>query len=275
MRYSDAADNRSIGARLSDFDSIDLCTLDRRVTMLERVDRKFIVPPARLYSALAPLAEHFDVLEIGGKRAFGYVTAYFDDADLTAYYDHQRSRRKRCKIRLREYTDTGDSYLEMKLKGKRGNTFKKRLRISGPDRQLDESAVDFIDRSYREMYGAAFEKALAHKLTTRFDRVTFASRDGEERVTVDTCLSFESSGSLRIVDSGNFIVETKSTRSNSTANRIFRSMHLHPTGSISKYCVGMAATGQVKRWNRFLPAMRRLGLLEGPTRAIPSQNSPN
>jgi hypothetical protein len=61
-----------------------------------------------------------------------------------------------------------------------------------------------------------------------------------------------------------FIVETKSARGNGIADAILRGLHLHPTGRCSKYCIAMAALGEVDRHNRFLPALRRLNL---PVRA--------
>lgn len=52
-----------------------------------------------------------------------------------------------------------------------------------------------------------------------------------------------------------FIIETKSKRGNGIADKILRAMHMHPTKRCSKYCIGMTATGQVARQNRFMPAL--------------------
>jgi len=74
-------------------------------------------------------------------------------------------------------------------------------------------------------------------------------------------LRFQASEAVRIARPHMFIVETKSARGNGIADKILRGLHLHPTKRCSKYCIGMAATGQVTRRNRFLPALRQLHLL--------------
>lgn len=43
----------------------------------------------------------------------------------------------------------------------------------------------------------------------------------------------------------------------------FRHVRERATKRCSKYCIGMAVTGQISRWNRFLPTMRKLGLADG------------
>jgi hypothetical protein len=80
-------------------------------------------------------------------------------------------------------------------------------------------------------------------------------------MTIDTALQFRAPGAERAVREDMVIVETKSARGNGIADKILRGLHLHPTDRVSKYCIGMAATGQVDRRNRFLPALRRLDLL--------------
>ena len=97
---------------INGFSAIGLDELNAKAAMLERRDNKYIVDADRLLPALASFGHAFDVLEIGGKRAFTYDTRYFDCADLRGYYDHHQGRRKRCKVRIRDYVDAGFSYLE-------------------------------------------------------------------------------------------------------------------------------------------------------------------
>lgn len=253
-----------IAEGLSRFESISLDALNRRAAMLERLDRKYIVPAARLRPALDALREGFDVLEIGGRRAFTYATRYFDDADQRAYYDHHQGRRKRCKVRVRNYVDAGFTYLEVKLKDKRDVTVKKRLRLAGPLEVLDEACTRFIDRCHAELYGAPFARLLSPVIAMRYERITLVARQGGERMTIDTRLDFATDGQAREVPPELSIVETKSARGNGAADAVLRGLHLHPTRRCSKYCIGMAALGQVERANRFLPALRQLCLV-GPT----------
>jgi hypothetical protein len=93
-----------------------------------------------------------------------------------------------------------------------------------------------------------------------YRRITLVAKEGGERMTIDTSLRFDANGVVRAVRPDMFIIETKSARGNGIADKILRGLHLHPTKSCSKYCIGMASTGAVARQNRFLPALRRLRL---------------
>jgi hypothetical protein len=64
-----------------------------------------------------------------------------------------------------------------------------------------------------------------------------------------------------------FFIKTKSARGHRIADNILRSMHMHPTSKVSKYCIGMAALGQVSQHKRFLLALRRVHLIADPQAA--------
>ena len=161
---------------------------------------------------------------------------------------------------MREYVDAGFSYLEVKLKDKRKVTVKKRLKVSDTSDPLDDRALAFIEDNYRHLYAEGVGKTVHPVIAMQYERVTLVAREGGERMTIDTSLQFEANGVSRTVQPDMFIVETKSARGNGIADRILRGLHLHPTRSCSKYCIGMASTGAVERRNRFLPALRRLHL---------------
>lgn len=252
-----------IARTLTDFAPITLDQLNAKAAMLERLDNKYIIPADRFRPALEDFARHFDVLEIGGKRAFTYATRYFDDGDLHSYHDHHQGRRKRCKVRIRTYVDAGYSYLEVKLKDRRQVTVKKRQRVDGALDRIDDRAMAFIDACHSALYGQPLDRALVPVIGMDYERITLVARDGGERMTIDTALRFETADQLRAVRPDMFIVETKSARGNGLADAILRRQHLHPTRGCSKYCVGMVACGLVERRNRFLPALRRLDLMAG------------
>lgn len=255
--------NMQISQGLAGFAPISLEALNGKAAMLERLDHKYIVPADRLQAALAAFAPIFDVLEIKGKRAFTYATRYFDDPAQRAYYDHHQGRRKRCKVRVRHYVEANLSFLEVKLKDARDVTVKKRLPLEAPLAQLDQRCMDFIDDCYSGLYGEAFDAWLFPVIAMEYRRITLVAREGGERLTIDTGLHFAADDAARQVAPDLFIIETKSARGNGIADKILRGLHLHPTGSCSKYCIGMAALGQVQRHNRFLPAMRKLQLAPG------------
>jgi hypothetical protein len=242
------------------FAPISLAALNAKAAMLERLDNKYVVRADVLREALPQLADHFDVLEIDGKRSFLYRTCYFDDAELRAYHDHHQGRRRRMKVRVRHYVDADLCFVEVKLKDKRGMTVKKRLRC-GVDEfgALSDAGVAHVERCYADLYGRAFGRPLEPVLWMHYHRVTLVAREGGERMTIDSGLHFDALGEARHTDDDIFIVETKSANGNGLADRVLRRLHQHPTNGCSKYCVGMSVTGAVSRHNRFLPALRKLG----------------
>ena len=261
-----------INQAIAAYTPIGLEALNDKAEMLERLDNKYILATDRVLPTLQALKGAFDILQIDDKRAFTYSTRYFDDEELRNYYDHLQRRRKRGKVRVREYVDSGLSFLEVKLKKQRASTAKHRLRVSEPLRRLDDPCRGFIDECYRGSYDQAFEKPLKPVILIGYQRITLVAKEGGERLTIDTGLNFRTPTIGRAAPPDMFIIETKSARGNGIADKILRSLHVPPTKLASKYCIGMAATGQVSRRNGFLPALRRLGLAE-PIIPLPPQSS--
>jgi hypothetical protein len=249
---------------LADLTPLSLDALNAKAAMLERLDQKYIVSADHLATALPAFADGFDVLEIDGLRAFSYRTRYFDDPTAQAYHDHHHGRRKRAKIRVRHYEDAGLAFLEVKLKGLRNITVKKRLRLPDQPGVFDAACHAFVQQSWHDQYGTTFDLPIAEVLEMRYQRITLVARQGGERMTIDTRLSFWSGDDQIDVSPNLCILETKSARGYGVADAILRRMQMRPTKRVSKYCTGMAALGQVAQANRFLPALRRLGLWQRP-----------
>lgn len=261
-----------INQSLTAFDPIGLEALNDKAEMLTRLDNKYIVPSHRLQPAIAAFGPLFDVLEIAGKRAFSYSTRYFDDAEKRGYYDHLQRRRKRCKVRVRDYLDAEISFLEIKLKEKRSMTVKHRLPVVNELPHLNDECMAFVDDRYRDCYDSGFAKRLDLAMIIDYERITLVAKDGGERMTIDTAMAFRAPDAERLAPPHMFIVETKSARGNGIADKIMRANHVQPTKHASKYCIGMAATGQVTRHNNFLAALRRLELADPPFRSPTSLN---
>lgn len=241
---------------------ISLAALNAKAAMLERLDNKYVVRGPALQAIVADLARSFDVLEIDGQRSFTYETCYFDDPDLRSYFDHHQGRRQRMKVRVRRYVEAALCFVEVKLKDKRGMTIKKRMPYA-PEKfgMLDEAALAHVRRSHEAVYGRPFERALAPVLSMSYRRTTLVAREGGERMTIDREIRFQGGEGPQGPSDDVFIVETKSAHGHGLADVVMRRHHQHPTHACSKYCVGMSVTGAVSRYNRFLPALRRLGTL--------------
>lgn len=245
------------------FASVNLEQLNAKASMLVRLDNKYILGGDAMRDAMAKFSEAFDVLEIDGRRRFTYETCYFDDAERSCYYDHHRGRKKRFKVRLRKYVDAGLCFVEVKLKGKRGITHKRRLKQPLDQYgKLNAEALKHIETSYRELYGKPFDYTMEQAVEMRYQRVTLVKKAGDERMTIDFNLQFSYGGKLFEADPNTFIIETKSPNANGAADKVLRQLHQHPTKRCSKYCVAMATLEAVGKHNKFLPAMRKLGAFD-------------
>jgi hypothetical protein len=246
------------------FRSISLEQLNAKAAMLERLDNKYVVREGVLRQAITELAKHFDILENEGKRDFTYETCYFDDVDHRSYFDHHQGRRKRCKVRVRKYTDAQLCFVEVKLKDKRGVTVKKRLKYPlDKYGMLDANAWAHIRSAYSEVYGTEFDRDLKPTVEMRYQRITLVAKQGGERMTIDRNLMFSAGSRRCFIDESTFVVETKSANANGIADKILRRLHQHPTKRCSKYCIAMATLEKVKRHNKFLPALRKLSAIPG------------
>ncbi|WP_256693388.1 VTC domain-containing protein, partial [Actinomyces oris] len=119
-----------------------LAELNSAAGLLTRVDRKYLVPLERAQELVGGLTSDARVLDIDGRRRFSYASTYFDTPGLEAFMLTARKRRRRFKVRTRTYLDSGLCFLEVKTRGARGTTVKRRMgyhpddasRLTGPGR---------------------------------------------------------------------------------------------------------------------------------------------
>jgi hypothetical protein len=206
-----------------------------------RVDRKYFVPAALFRRLIAELADELRVLEIGGRRTFGYESVYFDTPQLTTYRAHLQRRRQRFKARTRTYTDSGLCMFEVKLTGARGETVKQRVPHPVEDSaELTDGARAHLRTALGQAYHQDLPPGMRPTLATTYRRTTFVSRTGESRLTCDVglvCLNVRH----EVRDTGTHVlVESKSSGRGSAPERILRELGVRPA-SVSKYCVGVAA----------------------------------
>ena len=232
---------QAIAAAAATVEPIGLKELNALAELQTRVDRKYFVPAADFRTLIARLGDEIQVLEIDGRRTFGYESVYFDTPDLSTYRAHVQRRRNRFKARTRTYTDTGLCMFEVKLTGARGETVKERITHPIDERNvLTPGALEHLGTALRQAYGQDLPRGMGAMLDTTYRRTTFVSRTGEVRLTCDMGLVC-SSGSSKVTDTGTHVlVESKSAGGDGGPDRILRDLGVRPV-SVSKYCVGIAA----------------------------------
>ncbi|GAA4807952.1 polyphosphate polymerase domain-containing protein [Nocardioides caeni] len=218
---------------------IGLEELVERAALLARVDRKYVLPvaTARQVIALAPATTR--VLEIDGRRSFGYRSTYLDTPSLDSFLTAGRGQRRRWKVRTRSYLDTGGSWLEVKTRAPRDHNLKQR--IEHPDAELVGGLTAAGEEYVGSIIGAGLAAQLRPVLATGYLRSTLLLPESDSRVTIDVDLGWTALPHGRDLDRpGLAIVETKTGSTPSAVDRLLWRLGHRPS-RISKYGVGMAA----------------------------------
>lgn len=114
---------------LARFEPICLDELNACARMMTRVDRKYLLTGNEACELLASLPQSTRILEINGRFLQHYRTSYLDSSSWGSYFTAAFKRRRRYKVRMRDYVDSGIAFLEVKTRGPRGTTVKERVPI--------------------------------------------------------------------------------------------------------------------------------------------------
>jgi hypothetical protein len=230
--------------------AVDLDELNDLAALQTRTDRKYVIGAEQLDALVERVGDQTRVLDIDGRRTFGYESVYFDTPRFDSYLGAAHRRPNRFKVRRRTYLETGGCTLEVKLRSRRGQTVKHRQAHTGRADVLDAG-----DQAYLRTFGVLEPVALAlHAvLRTRYERTTMIV--DTSRVTIDldvTCSNDD--GAVGLGD--RIVVETKSDGSASIVDRALWSMG-HRPATISKYGIGIAALHPDLPHNKWHRVLRR------------------
>ena len=240
------------------FGSASLTDLASLAELQTRFDRKFVAPVDVLGPLSAALDDRMRVLEVAGRREFTYDTWYVDTPDLQTYQDHVQGRRRRFKLRSRTYVEQSLTMLEVKLKGLRGRTVKRRLAHPEADTsRVGAAAQAFFNDVLRDEYQMACPTQLGPTARTWYVRMTLADLEVGERITIDRSFEVES-GERRVrFDPGMVLIEVKSPTFRGGSLPVLTSLGLQPA-AVSKYGVAVTTLYDTPRGNRWLPVLRDL-----------------
>ena len=222
-------------------------TLDEmsNVKLMNRVDTKFVTTMPRLLQLLKMAQGEYFMQEIDGKRPSAYTTLYYDTPAFEMYISHHNGCLGRQKVRVRQYVDSGQTFLEVKNKNNHRRTRKKRIVINEFDINGDEK------RKFLEPLCWYDVDTLQPALRNWFDRITLVNKGKTERVTIDTNLRFHnfSSGIDHNLSQAVIIELKRDGNVSSPLLAMLRDLHIHPHG-FSKYCIGTALTNPEIKQNR-------------------------
>ncbi|WIM93735.1 VTC domain-containing protein [Actinoplanes oblitus] len=241
---------------IATFAPISLDGLVAAAELLTRVDRKYLLPAALLPALMAELPPEVRALEIDGRRDFGYRSVYFDTERLDSYLGAAHRRRRRFKVRIRTYLETGARFVEVKTRGSRGTTIKNRLAYAGNGHLLGAAGQAHLEHVLSGAgivpTGHTFHPVLA----THYRRHTLYLPGCGSRVTIDTDLSWSLPDGTALSMPGHVVLETKSAGGRCDVDRLLR-RHRHRPVPISKYATGLAALRPELPANRWHPVLHR------------------
>src|SRR5262245_28072329 len=105
----------AIAAMANQFAPISLAEMDA-VALLSRIDQKYILTPAQAHHILTQITDDYRLLAVADTRLHHYYTLYFDTANFALYQQHHNGGQNRYKVRFRQYVDSQQVFLEVKLK---------------------------------------------------------------------------------------------------------------------------------------------------------------
>lgn len=222
-----------------------------------RTDTKFVFHLDRLAGLLNALQKDYGILEIGGARSIAYETVYFDTAAFQLYLQHHAGNRNRIKIRSRRYSETDQSFLEVKFKTNTNRTLKRRVETEGLLTEIGNR-----DELWSGLGHRLGSVTLEPKLWNNFTRMTLVNLQQTERVTIDVDLEFQNDHATAVFPRL-VIVEVKQPRRDprSVVMQTLEDFNLHPM-SFSKYCIGVATLYPQVKHNHFKPTLQYLERLD-------------
>lgn len=243
--------NLQINNILQNFTPIYLDEMEK-VTLMDRVDNKFIFSISTLADLLNDCLKEYRILEINNIRNHLYESLYFDTSDYLMYLLHHNQHLNRYKVRFRKYiSSNGLTFFEIKFKNNKEKTYKKRKKYNDIQFNIENELKNFLitNTPYQP-------ENLFPSLKIQYYRITLVHQNFHERVTIDTQLSFDNFSHKTDYEN---IVMVEVKRSNYAINaNFFKILKKHNIreGGLSKYCTGIALCNPIIKKNNFLPKLR-------------------
>lgn len=101
---------------IKEFAPISLEELNATMSLMERVDKKYIVSLAELGHIMKELIHDYYVLSIKNNSVFTYDNIYMDTEDSLFFHQHETGESSRMKVRTRNYVESNIAFFECKQK---------------------------------------------------------------------------------------------------------------------------------------------------------------
>jgi len=246
---------------LKTFEKLTLTELNSTASFLKRIDRKFLLTTSQFKETLEDLKKDFRVLEIGGNRMFKYDNVYMDSKDYKFYRDHQNWVNPRTKIRTRLYKDSDLAFFEYKHKQ---DWITQKYRYDFPIEEhgiMTKGKKRFFEWVWQSLHSGEKAPHLTPSIRTTYDRITFVSKNGEERMTIDFNIKTKNlrRKNGRLVDLKNLvIIESKTLKKDALAIKVMKKHNIEKAKACSKYSLWVVYAGLAEKYDHFSNTMEKI-----------------
>jgi hypothetical protein len=220
-----------------------------------RYDNKFILSKNTLNDFLLKLDNSWSLSEIDGRTSQTYINWHFDTKNLNFYHDHIKLKRKRAKVRIRKYPSQ-NCMLELKLKGKRGQTLKHRWTYEWEGDAvpiLTDKHVTALNNSLQNEYQWNFFDNFINTATSKYLRTSLVSNTSSDRITIDEHFATLINPNWKHLLNEFVILEIKSEKIKSSVSSKLYDLGSRPR-SFSKYLLSVSHKNDLRLlypWNSF------------------------
>lgn len=244
---------------LKQFSPISLDQLNSTMSLMERIDKKYILTMPQLDEMMDKLKDDYYVLTIKDISLFNYDNVYMDTEDYLLYYQHEYKDATRMKVRTRHYVDSSLGFLE--VKHKEGDVTRKfRYQIPVHETQtITPDAQEYYARIGESFNSGFIRKELSPAIATRYQRITLCSKKNDERITIDLDISvrdMRDEKAKRHHLPSFAIVESKSNNTSCASHTTIKAMGVVEAKGCSKYCLGVYYVGKAKTHDSFIETIK-------------------
>jgi len=202
-----------------------------------RKDFKFITPLDSLPQIFDYLQESYICAVEGSSAIRNYRNKYFDTSDYKFYQMHRKGKYNRLKVRLRQYGESGDIFVESKLKENGERTKKQRVKADFIDSRVLEQ--DFIPSRLQDFDLSTSD--LSNETHISYDRIFLVSKNRGSRITIDFNIlaSGEDLNYVKQVAPEYAILEVKQGGYPKDIIRFLKNNFKIRESRFSKYCVSL------------------------------------
>lgn len=225
---------------LKNFDAIWLTELNATMSLMDRIEYKYIVHISDLEEILKDFQDDYFALEIHKIRQFIYDNVYFDTKQYAFFHEHGKGYKMRTKLRTRKYVDSKISFFEFKQRYYE-NIRKFRFDIKNSKHGVyTKKAEKFTQKLYLSTYQKKLKSKPSPSIKTTYTRFTLCSKNNDERITFDTKVTFKDLRNKKtrpVVLWDIVLVESKSSKQEHKATDVLKKRSIVAMNWISKYCI--------------------------------------